>query len=177
MDWRVRLTFLRGGGRGRNGRFGCFSRRLIGRCCFRGNGCPSSTTGRRCGSTRCIRSADPIRQEVNGATIFILSIRREIRLDGAVIADVVAAKSFPDVVDDTVDVLFVILEKFLEGGAEVGRVGVSGGVVGVAFDAAGEDLLFEAVEAGGDALEVEGSGEGGGDGYLAMVCECQRGKL
>lgn len=39
-------------------------------------------------------------------------------------------------------------------------LGAVAGVVGVAFDAAGEDLLFEAVEAAGDALEVEGTAEG-----------------
>ena len=88
-------------------------------------------------------------------------------MDRGVVADGVAAERFADVVDDAVDVLFVVREEFLERGAEVLRVGAGAGVVGVAFDAAGEDLLFEAVEATRDALEVEGAAEGRGDGLLS----------
>ena len=96
-----------------------------------------------------------------------MGVGGEVRLDGRVVAHGVAAERFAYVVDDAVDVLFVIREEFLERGAEVIWVGAVAGVVGVAFDAAGEDLLFEAVEAAGDALEVEGAAEGGGDGLLS----------
>lgn len=51
--------------------------------------------------------------------------------------------------------------------AKVLRVGAGTGVVRVAFDAAGKDLLFEAVEATRDALEVERAAEGRGDGLLS----------
>ena len=55
----------------------------------------------------------------------------------------------------------------MERGAKVVWVGAVAGVVGVAFDAAGEDLLFEAVEATRDTLEVERAAEGRGDGLLS----------
>ena len=119
------------------------------------------------GSRSGIRGADPSGQEADGATILALGVSREVRLDSGIIADGVAAEGFADVVDDAVDVLFVVREEFLERGAEVLRVGAGAGVVGVAFDAAGEDLLFEAVEATRDALEVEGAAEGRGDGLLS----------
>lgn len=137
----------------------------------------SSTAGRCCTTPRCIRGADPIRQEVNGAAVFVLGICREISFDDTVVANVVAAEGFSDVVNDTVDILFVILKEFLEGRAEVGRVGSIGGIVGIAFEAAGEDLLFEAVEAGGNSLKVESPREGRGDGYLTVRRKGQLGKL
>ena len=89
-----------------------------------------------------------------------MGVGGEVRLDSSIIAYGVAAERFAHVVDDAIDVLFVVREEFLERGAEVIWVGAVAGIVGVAFDAAGEDLLFEAVEAAGDALEVEGAAEG-----------------
>lgn len=79
----------------------------------------------------------------------------------------IATERSPHVVYDGVDVLSVVCEEFLERGAEVRRVGVGTGVIRAVFEAAGEDLLFEAVEAVGDALEVECAAEGGGDGLLS----------
>ena len=122
---------------------------------------------RRRGRGSGIRRAGPSGQKADGATILALGVGGEIRLDGRIIADGVAAERFAYVVDDTTDVLFVVREEFLERGAKVVWVGAVAGVVGVGFDAAGEDLLLEPVEAAGDALEVEGAAEGGGDGLLS----------
>lgn len=83
------------------------------------------------------------------------------------VADVLVCEGFPDVVQGRVSVLFVVIEELLQGWAEVGGVGPVAGVARLGFEATGEDLLLEAVEAGRDTLEVEGLGEGGGDGGLA----------
>ena len=96
-----------------------------------------------------------------------MSVGGEVRLDSRIIAHGVAAERFAHVVDDAIDVLLAVREEFLERGAEVVWVGAVAGIVGVVFDAAGEDLLFEAVEATGDALEVERAAEGGCDGLLS----------
>ena len=114
-----------------------------------------------------IRRAGPSRQKFDGAAILALGVGGEVRLDSRVVAHGVAAERFAYVVDDAIDVLFVIREELLEGGAKVIWVGAVAGVVWIVFDAAGEDLLFEAVEAAGDALEIEGAAEGGGDGLLS----------
>lgn len=168
LGYRVRITLHRRGGCGRNGRYPRYSRQPISRCCYRGSDFSIHGVGGNTGrhSARCIRSAGPIRQEINSADILVLSICHEVRLDGAVTAGV--AESVSDAVDNSVDGLLVVPEEFLEGGAEVGGVGVSGGVAGLVSDAACKDLSFEAVEAVGDALEVGESGKGGGDGLLAV---------
>ena len=99
--------------------------------------------------------------------ILALGIGGEIRLNRRVIAYIIATERFAHVVHDGVDVLLVFREEFLESGAEVLRVGTSAGVVRVAFNAAGEDLLFEAVEALGYALEIECATECGSNGLLS----------
>lgn len=99
--------------------------------------------------------------------ILALGVGGEIWLDRRVIAYLITAERLAHVVHDGVDVLLVVREKLLESGAEVLRVSTGAGVVRVAFDAAGEDLLFEAVESRGNALEVECAAEGGGDGLLS----------
>ena len=157
------LTRRRGWrGRGARSRSSCSrSRRWRGRRGRRGRGCRSG-----------IRCADPGGQEADGALILALCVGGKVRLDSSVIAYGIAAECFAHVVDDSVDVLFVVCEEFLERGAKVLRVGAGAGVVRVGFDAAGEDLLFEAVEATRDALEVERAAEGRGDGLLSR--ESQR---
>lgn len=79
----------------------------------------------------------------------------------------IATERSAHIVHDGVDVLLVVFEELLERGAEVLLVGVAAGVVRAVFDAAGEDLLFEAVKTARDALEVECAAEGGGDGLLS----------
>ena len=61
----------------------------------------------------------------------------------------------------------IILKEFLESEAEDLRVSTGAGVVGLVFNAAGKDLLFEAVESRGDVLEVERAAKGGGDELLS----------
>ena len=99
--------------------------------------------------------------------ILALGIGGEIRLNRRIIAYNITAERLAHVVHDGVDVLLVVREEFLESGAEVLRVSTGAWVVRVAFDAAGEDLLFEAVESPGNGLEVECAAEGGGDGLLS----------
>lgn len=152
------LTRRRGWrGRGARSRSSCSrSRRWHGRRGRRGRGCRSG-----------IRCADPGGQKGDGALILALCVGGKVWLNSSVIAYGIAAECFAHVVDDGVDVLFVVCEEFLERVAKVLRVGAGAGVVGVGFDAAGEDLLFEAVEATRDALQVERAAEGRGDGLLS----------
>ena len=106
--------------------------------------------------------------------ILALGVGGEIRLNRCIIAYLITTERLSHVVHNGVDVLLVVREEFLESGAEVLRVSTGAGVVRVAFDPAGEHLLFEAVESLGNALEVECAAEGGGDGLLSgreISCE------
>lgn len=111
--------------------------------------------------------ANPGGQKGDSALILALGIGGEVRLNRRIIAYGITTERSAHVVHDGIDGLLVLCEEFLERGAEVLRVGAVAGVVGAVLDAAGEDLLFEAVEAGGDALEVGYVAKSGGDGLLS----------